>query len=275
MIPVGGGGWGRSDRLEIPYSGVLPKPVGMLPLSHMSWVTALRNSPQRFLHDLARRSAHLRVPNLLTSDQTTVNSLPECLADEVPLDGAGLDQVEDRSQRASKLVALCCLYVTRGQVGIMKYEDSRNLAVAPEVRRNGHVELRWIQIRQVVKTERRVVAVYALDFLIPVPGPQRPKYEFGPISCRKQGEPVNTAVLTDPVPDLDVVRMGVFGKSGSFGLLRGEEALLLLGDLKEPPRCFAVRLGHNIILQLSWHSINHHERRPASDPDCRSGKVML
>src|SRR5471032_1670406 len=127
MIPAGGGGWGRSDRLEMPASGVLPKPFGMLPPSHMSWVTALPNSPQRFLHDLARRSAHLRVPNLLTSDQTTVNSLPGCLADEVPLDGAGLDQVEDRSQRASKLIALCCLYVTRGQVGIMKYEDSRKI----------------------------------------------------------------------------------------------------------------------------------------------------
>jgi hypothetical protein len=34
-------------------------------------------------------------------------------------------------------------------------------------------------------------------------------------------------------------------------LLRGEEALLLLGDLKKPPRCFPVRLGHNTILQLS------------------------
>ena len=69
--------------------------------------------------------------------------------------------------------------------------------------------------------------------------------------------------------------MGVFGESGSLGLLRGEEALLLLGDLKEPPRCFAVRLGHNTILQLSWHSINQHERGPASDPDRSSGKVML
>src|SRR5664279_5496957 len=96
MIPVGGGGWGRSDRSEMPSSGVLPKPFGMLPPSHMSWVTASRNSPQRFLHDLARRSAHLRVPKLLPSDQTTVNSLPECLADEVPLDGAGLDPVKDR-----------------------------------------------------------------------------------------------------------------------------------------------------------------------------------
>ena len=223
----------------------------MLPPSHMSWVTALCNSPQRFLNDLARRSAHSRVPNLLASDQTTVNSLPECLADEVPLDRAGLDQVENRPQRASKLEALRGLYVALGQVGIMKYEDAGNIAVAPEIRRNGHVELRRIQIRQIVEAERRVVAVYTLDFLIPVPGPQRPKDEFGPISRRKQSEPVDTAVLADPVPDLDVIRMGVFGESGSLGLLRGEEALLLLGDLEEPPRCFAVRLGHNTILQLS------------------------
>jgi len=82
-------------------------------------------------------------------------------------------------------------------------------------------------------------------------------------------------VLTDPVPDLDVVRMGVFGESASLGLLRGEEALLLLGDLKEPPGCFAVRLSHTQYYNFLWHSINHHERGPASDPDCSSGKVML
>jgi integrase len=35
-----------------------------------------------------------------------------------------------------------------------------------------------------------------------------------------------------------------FGESGGLGLLRREESLLLLGDLKEPPRSFAVRLGH-------------------------------
>jgi hypothetical protein len=34
-------------------------------------------------------------------------------------------------------------------------------------------------------------------------------------------------------------------------LLRGEESLLLFGDLKKAPRCFPMRLGHNTILQLS------------------------
>ena len=99
-----------------------------------------------------------------------------------PLNCAGLDQVENRPQRASELEALCGLYVTLGQVGIMQYEDAGNIAVAPEIRRNGHVELRRIQIRQIVKAERRMVAVYTFDFLVPVPGPQRPKDEFGPIS---------------------------------------------------------------------------------------------
>jgi hypothetical protein len=58
-------------------------------------------------------------------------------------------------------------------------------------------------------------------------------------------------VLADPVSNPDVVRMSVFSEPGGPGLLRGEKALLLLGDLKEPPRRFAVRLGHTTILQLS------------------------
>jgi hypothetical protein len=44
--------------------------------------------------------------------------------------------------------------------------------------------------------------------------------------------------------------MGVLGESSGLGLLCGEEALLLLGDRKEPPRRFAVRLSHNTILQV-------------------------
>jgi hypothetical protein len=47
-----------------------------------------------------------------------------------------------------------------------------------------------------------------------------------------------------------MIGVGVFGESGRLGLLGGEEALLLLGDLKKSPRRFTVRLGHNTILQL-------------------------
>ena len=96
-----------------------------------------------------------------------------------------------------------------------------------------------------------MVTVDPLNFLIPVPRPQRPEDKFWPIRRRKQSEPVNATVFADPVSDLDVVRMSVFGEPGCLGLLRGEKALLLLGDLKETPRRFAVRLGHTTILQLS------------------------
>jgi hypothetical protein len=43
----------------------------------------------------------------------------------------------------------------------------------------------------------------------------------------------------------------VFGESCRLGLLRGEEALLLLGELEEPPRRFTMRLCHYTILHLS------------------------
>jgi hypothetical protein len=45
-------------------------------------------------------------------------------------------------------------------------------------------------------------------------------------------------MLADPVPDLNMV-MGVLGKPGSLDLLRGEEALLLLGNFEKPSRRFA------------------------------------
>jgi len=44
--------------------------------------------------------------------------------------------------------------------------------------------------------------------------------------------------------------MGIFGKSGCFGLFGREVALLLLRDLEELAECFTVGLCHDTILQL-------------------------
>src|ERR1017187_3817288 len=118
----------------------------------------------------------------------------------------------------------------------MKYEDAGNIAVAPEIRRNCHVKLCWIQIRQIVEAERRVVAVYTLDLFVPIPGPQGPKDEVGPISSRKKSEPVDTAVLAYPVPYLHVMGLGFFGESRCLGLLGGKEPLLRVGNWIREPR---------------------------------------
>src|ERR1700690_3793627 len=102
----------------MPSSAVLQGPFGRLPPSCMFWVPALRSPPQRFINDFACRSPHARAPDLLASDQATIDSLPDRLADEVPLDRTGLDQVKDRPQRASKLEPLCALHIAFGQVRI-------------------------------------------------------------------------------------------------------------------------------------------------------------
>jgi hypothetical protein len=181
-----------------------------------SWVTALRDSPQQVLHNLADRPAHSGIPNLLAANQAAVYGLLQRLADKAPLHRARFDQIKNCPQGASELEALSGLYVAFGQVGIVKYEDAWNITIAAEIRGNSHVQLCWIQIRQVVKAERCVVAVYTFDLLVPVPRPECPKDEIWSVSYREQGESVDAAVLTDPVSDLDMVGMGIFGNPAAL-----------------------------------------------------------
>ncbi len=61
----------------------------------MSPNLALCCSLRHMLREFARRSAHWRVPNLLACDQAAFHRLPERLSNEVPIDRAGLDQVEN------------------------------------------------------------------------------------------------------------------------------------------------------------------------------------
>jgi hypothetical protein len=77
-------------------------------------VTALCSPPQDFLNELACRSAHSRIPNLLAGDYATINCLPERLPDEVPFDRTRFDQIKNRPQRVSELETLRGLYIALG-----------------------------------------------------------------------------------------------------------------------------------------------------------------
>ena len=57
----------------------------------------------------------------------------------------------------------------------------------------------------------RMLAVDALDFLVPVSGPQCPQNKVGAITGWKEGEPINSAMFAEPVPFVHMVRMRVLG----------------------------------------------------------------
>jgi hypothetical protein len=131
----------------------------------------------------------------------------------------------------------------------MEGQNAGNLTVAPEIRRHRDDELSRIQIRQIAQTQRSPMAVHAFDFLVlPVSGPQCPENQIGPIGRRKKTQPMNTAMLSDPVPRVNMVGMCVFGESCWLGLLGCEKALLLRRSLEESARGLQVRLCHNTIL---------------------------
>jgi hypothetical protein len=77
-----------------------------------------------FFDDLADRSAHSRIPNLLPTNQTALDRLPQSLSNEVPFHRASLDQVENRAKGSSELEALSRLHVARRQIGIVEYENT-------------------------------------------------------------------------------------------------------------------------------------------------------
>src|SRR5712692_8307381 len=67
----------------------------------------------------------------------------------------------------------------------------------------------------------------------------------------KKGEAVDSAIFAHPVPDLHMIRMRILGEARGLRLLRCEEPLLALSNLKEPPLSIAVIPWHDTILQLN------------------------
>ena len=96
----------------------------------------------------------------------------------------------------------------------------------------------------------RIVAVDALDLLVPVSGPQCPQNKVGAIPGWKEGEPINSPMFAEPVPCLHMARMRVLGKTSHLHLLGREKPLLLFSEFEKAAGRFAVRLCHNTILQL-------------------------
>ena len=97
------------------------------------------------------------------------------------------------------------------------------------------MQLRRVDVGKLVQTQSGLVAEHPLDLLIPVPRPQRPQRQVGMFRLRKPGQPVDAAVLPDPVPHLHMVRVSVLREARALRLLGREKALLCLGDVVKTP----------------------------------------
>src|SRR5713226_4638382 len=123
-------------------------------------------------------------------------------------------------------------------------------AVSTKAGWNGHVEFFRHQVREVVNAKGCRVTVDSLDGLGSVSRPKGPQHKVGALALREICEAIDSTVVSNPIPHLDVVGVGVLRESDSFGLLRCEEALLAFRDLVQPLGGFLARFLHHTILQL-------------------------
>jgi hypothetical protein len=193
------------------------------------------SSPQSLFNNFASRFAQCRISQLLVSDQATVQTLSHSLDHVGGLDRTYLDQIKNGTQWPRVFVAGADLYISLRQIAVVKHKDPWNIAVAPEVFWNGHMELRWVQVRQFVQAERRLMAENSIDHFLAVSRPERPEHKIRSVGGREKRQAVNAAVFANPVPGMYVIRVRILGESGCFGLLGREKPLLLFRDFEQPP----------------------------------------
>ena len=192
---------------------------------------------QCFFNHLAGRLAQCCILKLLARDQAPVQGLPHRIEHECALNRTIRDQIKNRAERTRVLEARPNLNVGLRKIAVMEDKHTGNIAVAPEAFRNSHVNFGWVQVRQFVQAERRLVAENALDCFLPISGPERPEYEIRPVRYWEECQTIDAAVFPNPVPGLYMVRMSILGESGCIGLFRGEESLLLLGNIEQASLC--------------------------------------
>jgi hypothetical protein len=136
------------------------------------------------------------------------------------------------------------------EISEMQDKHAGDLTISPETSRHSHVQLRWHYVREIVKAQSSLMTVDSLGHLCPVSGPKGPKYEVGPLASRKAGQPIDSAMFTNPVSRLNVVWVSILSKPRSLSLLRREETLLVFCNLVEPLDGFFALFMHSTILQL-------------------------
>ena len=94
-------------------------------------------------------------------------------------------------------------------------------------------------------------SIYALLDSLAVAGPESPLGQIRMFRDREQRKTIDAPVFTDPVADLNVIGVRIFGKASSLGLFGREETLLGFSDLEKLPLGTSMAGSHSTILQIS------------------------
>ncbi len=110
---------------------------------------------------LPRRLDVIDASEFMAVDQSATEGLPKRLAKEAARNDIGLQKIENRPKWACELETLCDFHIALRQVGVMQDENAGRFTVPAKVHRDRHMQLRGIEVREIVKAERGLVAVKA------------------------------------------------------------------------------------------------------------------
>jgi len=136
------------------------------------------------------------------------------------------------------------------EISEMQDKHAGDFTISSEASRHSHVQLRRHYVREIVKAQSSLMAVDSLSGLSPIPRPERPKHQVRTLASRKVSQPIDSAMLTNPVSHLNVVWVSILREPRSFSLLGREKTLLPFRYLVEPLGGLFPLISHSTILQF-------------------------
>src|ERR1700722_4889937 len=98
--------------------------------------------------------------------------------------------------------------------------------------------------------QRGAMAIGSLGNLGSILRPEIPQHQVGPVGRRKIGEPIDSAMLPNPVSGADMVGVSRFGETRSSRLFGGKKPLRRLRDLVELSGRLLIRSRHTQSLNI-------------------------
>ena len=145
-------------------------------------------------------------------DQPAPQRLVNGLLDQILVYMAGLEQIQNRSQRTRSSNAMHVLDVAVAEIGSVNIRISGIRLLRRKCLGTVMCSFEGM-ISESRETYSGVVTVGALSNFLTILRPKIPEHEIGAFRSGKSREPIDSTVLPDPVSHLNMVSVGILGNT--------------------------------------------------------------
>src|SRR4029077_9106681 len=161
--------------------------------------------------------------NFTSANLPSTESFTHCLPKGRRRHLSTCQQIKNCSYRLGYPHSISSSDIVLREISKLQHEHARGFTISSKVFRDGHVELGRHYVRKVVKAQSSFMAEDSLGDLPPIPGPEGPNHQIRALASGKDGQPIDSPMLTNPVSRLNMVRVSILRETPALACLVGKK----------------------------------------------------